>query len=733
MAEQICASRTTWRGGCDESRHERGALDFQTIEARAGLRGNSSVPDLSEERDNRAQRSDRGLHDRGQRRDGAVPGQTAGFPSIRRVVRSPERWDRLVALAAVYGAHLPAAPDSRALAAVPDARGARPTRSDSPTCRCRSSSCSVRANTSSNGPSETGDGHFGLAVQGLHAFDRAEPPLSRSGDAAAAQGGARRRARCPYGDDELDEIAAHCTDMEDEAHKVERLVRKAAAALLLESQIGQRVRRHRHRRVAERDLGAASSSRRSRASLARGFEGLDVGDRAARAADSHRRRARLHRLREGVGDAMEAELGITSVNADGDGVAIVQGPPVTVPGRSRASGSASGCARARRVDLASPSASSRPPHRVTPRCRHFGPCGGCDWQHIAYAEQLRLKQRMIERSVPRGVAVLPTLPTPSSRRRHAVGISATRSASCSARAAGSSRSSWGTIGAAHARSSQVEECPVHAEAGNDSRSTCATRWSRARVAGASPDGRVGRRALRRRPRIREHAGVVGTLVATENAKALRRVTADLQAEDRARPVGREARDGRLPPEPARPAGPVPVRRRDAPAVRPRRSARGGWRRDLPHLSHLVLPDQRPRCRRAGLASCSRRWPTSGFDRILDLYAGVGLFALPLAKAGRQVTAVEENREAIAGAAAALRLNRIAAGALPAGRLSRRGRDWRAARRPARRTRARPTMRRRRRVGRGRARPAAPGMPAARAGRRVSRSSSGPHRLRVVQP
>jgi 23S rRNA (uracil1939-C5)-methyltransferase len=116
---------------------------------------------------------------------------------------------------------------------------------------------------------------------------------------------------------------------------------------------------------------------------------------------------------------VDAELLVTSVNLDGDGVAIFQGRPVAVPGaipgervaarlqRGR-DGSVSG--EVARILVASP-------HRVTPRCRHAGPCGGCAWQHIAYAEQLRLKQRVVQDlldpETPPRVVVRPTLGTPA--------------------------------------------------------------------------------------------------------------------------------------------------------------------------------------------------------------------------------------------------------------------------------------------------------------------------------
>jgi exoribonuclease-2 len=85
-------------------------------------------------------------------------------------------------------------------------------------------------------------------------------------------------APVPYTAADLGEIAVHCTDMEDEAHKVERLVRKAAGALLLESQIG---------RVFDAIVTGASPKGTwvrifhppVEGRVVSGFEGLDVGDR----------------------------------------------------------------------------------------------------------------------------------------------------------------------------------------------------------------------------------------------------------------------------------------------------------------------------------------------------------------------------------------------------------------------------------------------------------------------
>jgi exoribonuclease-2 len=273
MAEQIHAQGEVAQR-LRKSRHERGALDFQTIETRPVFEGNS-LQDLSEEQDNRAHQL---IEDFMIAANGATAKflQAQGFPSIRRVVRSPERWDRLVALAGQFGVRLPPTPDSLALAGFLTARRAADP------IRFPDLSLSVIKLLGAGeyvveGPHQEGDGHFGLAVKD---YTHSTAPNRRFPDLVTQRllKAALARGPVPYGAADLDQIAAHCTDMEDEAHKVERLVRKAAAALLLESQIGQ---------VFDGIVTGAGPKGTwvrifhppAEGRVERGSEGLDVGDR----------------------------------------------------------------------------------------------------------------------------------------------------------------------------------------------------------------------------------------------------------------------------------------------------------------------------------------------------------------------------------------------------------------------------------------------------------------------
>ncbi len=256
------------------SRLERGALDFQTIEARPVFDDNT-VNALFEERDNRARNL---IEDFMIAANGATARflETKGFPSIRRVVRSPERWDRLEALAAGYGVTLPPDPEPRALADfLATRRAADPLRF--PDLSLAVIKLLGAGEYVVDRPHQDSEGHFGLAVKDYThstAPNRRFPDLVTQRLLKAALAG----APVPYAADELDRIAAHCTDMEDEAHKVERLAKKAAAALLLESQIGQS--------FDAIVTGASAKGTWVRVfkppvegKLMRGIEGLDVGDR----------------------------------------------------------------------------------------------------------------------------------------------------------------------------------------------------------------------------------------------------------------------------------------------------------------------------------------------------------------------------------------------------------------------------------------------------------------------
>src|SRR5204862_4560580 len=82
----------------------------------------------------------------------------------------------------------------------------------------------------------------------------------------------------PYGDSELEAIAQRCTEREDAANKVERLVRKAAAALLLQHRLGERFDAI-VTGASEKGTWVRISRPPVEGRLERGYEGLDVGDR----------------------------------------------------------------------------------------------------------------------------------------------------------------------------------------------------------------------------------------------------------------------------------------------------------------------------------------------------------------------------------------------------------------------------------------------------------------------
>jgi len=153
-----------------------------------------------------------------------------GFSSLRRVLRSPKRWDRIVTLATGLGERLPPEPSTLALEEfLVKRRQADPE-------RFADLSLSVVKLLGSGEyalelPGERLEGHFGLAVKDYThstAPNRRFPDLLTQRLLKAALAGKPP----PYGNDELAALAQHCTEQEDQAAKVERQVRKSAAALL---------------------------------------------------------------------------------------------------------------------------------------------------------------------------------------------------------------------------------------------------------------------------------------------------------------------------------------------------------------------------------------------------------------------------------------------------------------------------------------------------------------------
>ena len=296
-----------------------------------------------------------------------------------------------------------------------------------------------------------------------------------------------------------------------------------------------------------------------------------------------------------------------------------------------------------------------PVHRVTPRCRHFGECGGCASQHIEYREQLRLKRKRVAELVGH-TDVLPTLATPSADGGAPWGFRGKVSFVFAPGGRGRP-----LVMGHYRRGSRtvlpVEECPVHAEAGNRFAFAVRDALVRADIPGATADGRQGI-ARHIVVRVSEGTGdMVGTLVVTENVKALRRVTTDVENRlGAAGPVAGRPRVGFH----------LNVHDRPDPFLFGRETRRlfglGGIREQVAGISYLVSPtaffQTNVRAADVLVRVVLDMLSDARLHRILDLYAGVGLFAIPLARSGRAVTAVEESAEAVESAGAALRLNGV---------------------------------------------------------------------------
>ena len=254
-------------------RHERGALSLRTIRARPVFEGDR-IQQLDVDQKNRATELIEDFMI-------AANGVTARYlgaknlPSLRRVVRTPKRWDRIVELARTHGHSLPSEPDSVALDDfLMKAQAADPERF--PDVSLSVVKLLGAGEYVAERPGASSPGHFGLAVKD---YTHSTAPNRRYPDLVTQRllktgiaGG-----ESPYTYEELDALAAHVTKQEDAANKVERQVGKSAAAVLLESRIGER--------FAALVTGASDKGTWARlltvpveGRVVRGFEGADVGD-----------------------------------------------------------------------------------------------------------------------------------------------------------------------------------------------------------------------------------------------------------------------------------------------------------------------------------------------------------------------------------------------------------------------------------------------------------------------
>jgi 23S rRNA (uracil1939-C5)-methyltransferase len=295
--------------------------------------------------------------------------------------------------------------------------------------------------------------------------------------------------------------------------------------------------------------------------------------------------------------------------------------------------------------LATGNSPAKPGH-----CRHFGPCGGCDWQHLAYAEQLARKEQHLAELLratlgARAPDIEPIIAMPVDdtgwpwRFRHKASF-----------VFGDDRGRL-TIGHYAARSNTIipiVECPVHTDRANRIGFALHEHLARARISAAGKDLRgIVRHLLVRTTRDEREA--VAMLVVTRNDKALRAPIKKFLASAE-RPTGFHLNIHDRP-------GPYMVGRETV-----KLEGHAHVREEIDGVSFLISPTAFFQTNVLAAATLVRlvlnHAPASPPLQVADLYCGSGLFALSLASRGHRVTAVEENTQAVKDGEVNVRLNRL---------------------------------------------------------------------------
>jgi VacB/RNase II family 3'-5' exoribonuclease len=254
-----------------KQRFLNGALNIETIEVRPVVL-NDKVVDVVRQEKNLATDL---IEDFMIAANGVVARSLENVSSLRRIVKTPERWDRIVQLAAEQGAKLLAQPDSKALNDFLTLRKAV-----DPVHFADLSLAIIKLMGPGQyvleRPGDPTQGHFGLAVQD---YTHSTAPNRRFADLVTQRliKAKLGNASTPYSDGDLESIASNCTQKEDAARKVEREMTKRIAAVAMVSRIGQ---------IFDGIVTGASPkgtfvrilNPRVEGMLVQGQQGLDVGD-----------------------------------------------------------------------------------------------------------------------------------------------------------------------------------------------------------------------------------------------------------------------------------------------------------------------------------------------------------------------------------------------------------------------------------------------------------------------